>query len=250
MHGFNGRAYIVTGGSDGIGLAAVRLLVERDARVMIADVDVERGEAAVASIGSAARFIRTDISSEEDVKAMVAATVAAFGQLDGALNNAGTSTSIKKLHEIDLAVWQRLHAVNLTGTFLCMKYEIAQMLTSGGGAIVNTASIAGLVGVKQTGEQTAAKHGVAGLTKVAALDYGLDNIRVNAIAPGSTLTKTYAGSLEKQAKQGLPHIEAGIPMGRAAQPSELAEAAVWLLSDASSFVTGVILPVDGGYTAL
>jgi 2,5-dichloro-2,5-cyclohexadiene-1,4-diol dehydrogenase 1 len=252
MKGISDKSIIVTGGSDGIGAATAKLLASLGARVTIADVNESKGTEttqAINSSGGKAQFVRTDIADEASVKAMVAAAVRTYGRLDGAFNNAAIPNTGKRLHEISFAEWQRCQSINLTGTFLCLKYEIEQMLTSGGGAIVNTSSIAGLVYTPMTAEYSSSKHGVSGLTKAAASDYGHDSIRVNAIAPAAVRTAMYARFAETN-----PQFEAQCaalhPIGRASMPEEQAEAVAWLLSDAASFVTGIIMPVDGGYTAV
>lgn len=251
MRSIEGKSIIVTGAANGIGEAAAILFAENGARVTAADIN-DRGAEVVEKIraaGGTAQFIRTDVAREEDVKAMIAAAMAAYGRIDGAFNNGGVPNVGKKLHEVDFSEWQRCHAINLAGVFLCMKYEIAEMLKTGGGAIVNTASVAGLVNVPLCAEYTASKHGVSGITKAAASDYGHDNIRVNAIAPGAVRTAMFAKSCEDN-----PNLEEYCaqvhPIGRFGEPIEQAEAAMWLLSDSASFVTGIVMPVDGGYTAV
>jgi 2,5-dichloro-2,5-cyclohexadiene-1,4-diol dehydrogenase 1 len=252
MQGITGKSVIVTGGSDGIGRAAAMLLATHGARITIGDVNVEDGKAVVEMIraaGGDACFSRCDISDEEDVRNLVDLAVATFGSLNGAFNNAGVPLVSKRVHELSLSDWRKCLSINLDGTFLCIKYEVEQMLKFGGGAIVNTASIASFVNVPFGSEYVASKHGVAGLTKAAACDYGHDNIRVNAVAPGSVQTK-----MLQRAFDDNPDFEAYCndqhPIGRFAQPNEIAEAVLWLLSDASSFVTGAILPVDGGFIAV
>ena len=252
MKGISGKSIIVTGGASGIGGAAVRLLVEHGANVTIADMDATAGEALAQELKNGAgqvQFVRTDVSSEADVVRLVDAAVETYGRLDGAFNNAGVPNLGIPLHDVTLEQWQRCQGVNATGVFLCMKYEIAAMLATGGGAIVNTSSTAGIVNVPMTAEYTASKHAVSGLTKAGASDYGRKNIRVNAIAPSATRTPMYEGYTKTN-----PNFDAHVAelhlLGRSSDPLEQAEAAVWLLSDAASFVTGVILPVDGGYTAV
>lgn len=252
MRGIAGRSYLVTGAASGIGEAIARLLGSCGAKVTLADVNVEGGEAVTRDLraqGQEAQFVCADISSESDVIAMVAAAVDRYGRLDGAVNNAGVPNLGKTLVELSVAEWKRCHEINVMGTFLCLKHEIRQMLGSGGGSIVNTSSVCGLVFVPTTCEYTASKHAVTGLTKAAAAEYGGHNIRVNAFAPSTTRTPLYHKFIG-QHPEYLAIVEATHPLRRASEPAEQAEAAVWLLSDAASYVTGVTLPVDGGYTQL
>ena len=252
MGGIAGRSIIITGASSGIGRAAAHMFSARGAKVTLADRNAEGGAAVLAEViaaGGTGQFIATDISDGAQVKAMVDLAVATYGQLDGAFNNAGIPNCGKRVHELEYSDWQRMIDINLTGTFYCIKHEVEAMLKSGGGAIVNTCSVAGLVNVPTTGEYTAAKHGVAGLTKASAVDYGHDNIRINAIAPGTVETEWFVEACK--VNPALADYCRGVhPIGRFSQPHEQAEAALWLLSDAASFVTGVIMPVDGGYTAV
>jgi len=251
MANLSGKSILCTGAGSGIGRAASVLAARAGARVVVADINERGGRETVESIrkeGGSSTFIQTDIAKEGDVQKMVQHAVDNYGRLDGAFNNAAIPHVVKLLHDMTLAEWERNIYVTLNGTFLCMKYEIAAMLKTGGGAIVNTSSGAGLKGFRMAAEYTAAKHGVIGLTRVAALDYAAQNIRVNAIAPGAVRTAMMQSSLDAD-----PNLEAYIastnPMQRLAQPSELGEGAVWLLSDAASFVTGTCLAIDGGYTA-
>lgn len=252
MKGIEGRSVIVTGGASGIGEAAVRLLVENGANVTIADLNDAAGEALAEELNRGSRkaqFVRTNIASEPDVRAMVEVAMATFGKVDGAFNNAAVPNLGKPLADITLDEFTRCQEINVMGTFLCLKYEIKAMLNNGSGSIVNTSSTCGLVNVPMTSEYTASKHAVSGLTKAAASDYGSNNIRVNAIAPSATRTPMYEGY-----RVTNPNFDAQVAalhlLRRASDPIEQAEAAVWLLSDAASFVTGVILPTDGGYTAV
>lgn len=252
MRGIEGRSIIVTGAGSGIGHAAAVLFAAKGARLTLADRHTAEGERVLEEVltaGGTARFVTTDIADPAQVKAMVDKAVEAYGRLDGAFNNAGIPNIGKRTHELEYAEWQRMIDINLSGTFYCLKHEIDVMLKTGGGAIVNTCSVAGLVNVPGTAEYTAAKHGVSGLTKAAAVDYGHDNIRINAIAPGTVYTELFKKACEVNPK--LEEYCKGVhPIGRFSQPEEQAEAALWLLSDAASFVTGVIMPVDGGYTAV
>ena len=249
---FDNRTALVTGGGSGIGREAALLFAERGARVVVADLVAAGGESTAAAIrerGGEAVFVRTDVTRADEVAAMVEAAVTSFGGLDCAINSAGTATLARtRIHEFSEEEWRRVIDVNLTGVWLCMKHEIAWMLEGGGGAIVNLSSIYGLVAAAGTGAYTASKHAVAGLTKTAALDYAKQNIRVNALSPGYTRTAMVEGVISHN-----PEIEDWFvertPLGRMGAPREIAEAGVWLCSDAAAFVSGVILPVDGGVVA-
>ena len=249
MGAMQGKVVICTGGASGMGRATAALLASRGASVVIADIHEGQGGQVVDAIrvaGGQASFVRADVSSEDDVRGMVAHAVETYGRLDGAFNNAGIGPGACHLHKLDLTAWQRTIAINLTGIFLCLKHEIAAMLQTGGGAIVNMSSAAGLRGNAMFAEYVSSKHGVIGLTRAAALEYGPHNIRVNALAPGSIRTPM----LEKALDMSLLSITpARYPMGRVGEAGEVAEAAAWLLSDAASYITGACLPVDGGSTA-
>ncbi len=248
----NGKAIIVTGGGSGVGRAAALLLTADGARVMVADTNEAGGRETVKlceQAGGAAHFIRTDIASEAEVQKMVEATVAAFGRLDGAFNNAAIPQISKLIHEMPLDEWQRALDVNLTGTFLCIKHEVKAMLATGGGAIVNTASAAGATAFPMAAEYVSSKHAVVGLTKAAAVDYGKLGIRVNAILPGAIRTPMLTGKFAEDPNLE-PYLNSVHPIGRFSEPEEIAAAAVWLLSDDASFVHGSSLSVDGGYIAM
>ena len=245
------KVALVTGGASGIGRATAIALAEAGATVMVADLDHDGCEATAAAIhdaGGTAAVHRVNVAAEEEVERLVDETAAVFGRLDLAFNNAGVGGTMGRTAEYPSDDWDRVIAVNLTGVWYCMKYEIRHMLELGGGAIVNTASVAGLVGMSGAPAYVAAKHGVVGLTRNAAMEYARSNIRVNAVCPGGVRTnmtetadKALPGFLDKLAKHE--------PMGRVAEPEEIASAVVYLLSDGASFMTGHAMAVDGGYVA-
>jgi NAD(P)-dependent dehydrogenase (short-subunit alcohol dehydrogenase family) len=220
--------------------------------VVLADRDRAAGERAAASIahttGAAATFVACDVSRDDEVASLVAGALAAHGRLDFAVNNAGIEGAQAAVAEIDEADWDRTIEVDLKGVWLCMRHELPPMLEAHRGSIVNTSSVGGLVALPGSGAYTAAKHGVIGLTKVAAVDYARAGVRVNAICPGVIRTPMVERLIAS--RPGIEEeMRAGEPIGRFGEPGEIAAAAVWLCSDASSFVTGVALPVDGGYLA-
>jgi NAD(P)-dependent dehydrogenase (short-subunit alcohol dehydrogenase family) len=249
----DGKTALVTGGGSGIGRAASLAYAKEGARVVVADVNVEGGEETVQLIkeaGGEAILVYADVSKPQDTEAMVAQAVEAFGSLDCAFNNAGISGGRDRLLTADYLEddWDRVISINLKGVWLCMKAEIPQMLKQGGGAIVNTASIAGLTGLQGTVAYVAAKHGVTGLTKATALEYAHAGIRVNAVCPGYIHTPLVQGVFDNN--EGFEErVASRHPLGRLGEPSEIAQAVVWLSSDAASFVTGHNMPVDGGYMA-
>lgn len=250
MSGVVGKSIIVTGGASGIGEAAVRLLAEHDAFVTAADVNEDRGvalEKELTDKGLAVQFIRTDISVESDVVAMVAAAETKFGRLDGAFNNAGIANVPGAIADIPLEEAHRVFGINVFGTFLCMKYEIQAMLRAGGGSIVNTSSVSALIYDTNLGIYSASKHAITGLTRAAAAEYGEKGIRVNAIAPSATKTPLYMEYVEANPEY-ISKLEAAHALRRACEPVEQARAAMWLLSADPSFITGITMPVDGGYT--
>jgi len=248
---FAGRVALITGGGSGLGQAAARLLAGRGARVVVADINETGGAETVQQCihaGSEALFVRTDVTLEADVQGAVATAVDRWDRLDAAINNAGINGPTKPIADYTLDEWNTVLSINLTGIFLGLKYEIPQMLAQGGGAIVNTSSGAGLRGFALLPAYVATKHAVLGLTKAAALAYVKEGVRVNAVCPGSTRTPLLEGFMG-----GDPAMEAAMansaPIGRLARPEEIAEAMVWLLSDAASFMVGHALAVDGGAVA-
>lgn len=246
---FQNKVAIVTGGSFGIGKAAAIAFANRGAKVVIADwVEDKETLETIKSSGGDATFVKCDVSKNDDVKKMIDKAIVQYGRIDYAFNNAGIEGLSAPTHECTDENWEKVIPVNLKGVWLCMKYEIPQMLKHGKGAIVNNASIAGLVGFQNIPAYVASKHGVIGLTKNAALEYAKLGIRVNAVCPGvikTPMIDRFTGKSKEVEKQ----FESLEPVGRLGQPEEVAEAVMWLCSDSSSFVTGDALPVDGGWTA-
>jgi NAD(P)-dependent dehydrogenase (short-subunit alcohol dehydrogenase family) len=248
---FSAKVAFVTGGSAGMGAASVRAFAEAGAAVAIVDVDGDAAERFAAELndeGLQALGVACDVSDEEQVKDAVARTVAAFGRLDMAFNNAGIMLPPVDSADETAQAFDRIVAVNLRGVWASMKHELVQMRQQGSGAIVNCSSLAGLVGGNGRATYHATKHGVLGQTKSIALQYGPHGVRVNAVCPGTIATPmvermTAAGGLDPEASA------AGVPLGRLGRPEEIAAAVLWLCSDAASYVTGVALPVDAGYTA-
>ncbi len=245
------KVALITGGSSGIGRATALACAREGARVAVADIVAAGGRETVRLIkeaGGEALFIQANMTRASELEAMVNTVVKTYGRLDCAHNNAGIEGALGKTADYDEAAWDRVIAINLTGVWLCMKYEIPAMLNTGGGAMVNTASAAGLLGVPHMPAYAASKHGVIGLTKTAALEYAKAGVRVNAVCPGiiqtpmvERLTGERPGMFEK--------IATAEPVGRVGQPEEIAESVVWLCSDAASFVTGHAMSVDGGVVA-
>jgi NAD(P)-dependent dehydrogenase (short-subunit alcohol dehydrogenase family) len=250
-----GKSALVTGGASGIGRATALAFAREGARVAVADIMQDAAQRTVNEIkamGGQAMAIACDVTDDDAVKAMIAATVDAFGSLDCAFNNAGiapyqVNAGGQKIADVAPEAWRRLIDVNLTGVWLCLRHEVAQMRAQGsGGVIINTASILGLVGTATSSAYVAAKHGVVGLTKVAAADHAEDNIRVNAVCPGYIETPMTEETMRRRGER----IMARVPMARMGKAVEIAEAVVWLCSPKASFVTGVSWAVDGGYTAI
>ena len=246
-----GKVALVTGGASGIGRATALAFAREGAKLVIADTNAEGGQQTAHMIienGGDATFVRVDVSKATEVEAMISKAVETYGRLDCAHNNAGILAGPQApTAEYPEDVWHHVLAINLTGVWLCMKYELQQMLQQGGGAIVNTASTAGLVGSRGASAHIASKHGVVGLTKAAALEYAQQGIRVNCVCPSVIRTPMTAQGMSDPER--LERILAVLPIGRVGEPEEIAEAVVWLCSDAASFVTGHAMTVDGGYTA-
>jgi len=246
---FKDKVALVTGGSFGIGRATAIAFARRGAKVVIADwMEDKETLAAIQASGGEAIFVKCDVSKDADVKNMVDKAVSQFGRLDFAFNNAGVEGLSAPTHECSEENWDKTIDVNLKGVWLCLKYEIMQMLKNGGGAVVNNASIAGLVGFPNIPAYVASKHGVIGLTNNAALEYAKSKIRVNVVCPGvikTPMIDRFTGKSKEVEKQ----FESMEPVGRLGQAEEVAETVIWLCSDASSFVTGDAIPVDGGWTA-
>jgi NAD(P)-dependent dehydrogenase (short-subunit alcohol dehydrogenase family) len=248
---FSGKVAIVTGAGSGIGLATAAAFAQAGARVVIAEISARTGEQAAQSLrdqGGEAIFVQTDVASASSVETLVSQTMSAFGRLDYAINNAGIDPELTSEASWDEAVFDRIIAINLKGVFLCMKYEIAEMLKSGGGAIVNVASIAGISGVANKPSYTASKHAIVGLTRASSLQYARRGIRINVLCPGGVDTP-----IADDNHRGDPAFIAAMnnahPIGHIAAPSEIASGALFLCSDAASFMTGQPLVLDGGLTA-
>ncbi|MEM7593981.1 MAG: SDR family oxidoreductase [Cyanobacteria bacterium P01_A01_bin.83] len=246
-----GKVALVTGGTTGIGRETAIALAVIGAKVVVSGRGKEKGKATVDLIkkqGGEATFIKADISQGTEVKALIEKTVATYGSLDCAFNNAGTEGTLSPITELSESDLNKVIDINLKGTWLCLKYEIIQMLKQGSGAIVNTSSSAGKVGIANLSPYCASKHGVLGLTKSLAVEYAKQGIRINAIAPGPIDTgMPDRGTTDKETLDN--YISTFVPMGRMGKASEVAEAVVWLCSDAAGFVTGTTLAVDGGYLA-
>ena len=252
MYAFKEKIALVTGGTSGIGLAAASLLASRGAKVVVAARNQDTGESAIDQIrtsGGTAIFMPCDVSDANQCESLVADIVEKYGRLDIAHNNAGVATSGKLLHEYSQELWDETIACNLTGTWLCMKYELEVMKDQGGGAIVNSASIAGVIGYAKSALYTAAKHGIVGLTRNAAIDYGPYGIRVNAVCPGPVQTPMLEKAFAARGPDAKDWFLSRIPLGRFATVDDVAHAIAWLASDESAFVTGHTLFVDGGWTA-
>lgn len=238
------KVAIITGGASGIGEATARRFVQEGAKVTIADMNVEKGEAFVKELGDAAIFVQTNVTDEANVENMVAKTVDAFGKVDILFNNAGIG-DLQPTDELSFSDWQKTISVNLDGVFLVAKHAIRAMKKNGSGSIINTASILGHVGDSQVASYAASKGAVANLTRALAIEFAQDNIRVNAVCPGYIVTPLI-DQLDDAARE---YLVTQHPIGRLGKPEEIANAVLFLASDEASFVTGANLLVDGGYTA-
>lgn len=250
---FNDKVVLVTGGASGIGRATALAFAAQGAKVMVADVDVTGGEETcqlISTRNGQAQFVQTDVSQNAQVEAMLQSTLAAYGKLDIACNNAGIEGQMVPTADYEEAMFRKVIDINLTGVWLCMKYEIPAILAQGGGAIVNVSSVAGVIGAATASAYTAAKHGVIGLTRSAALEYAAAGLRINAICPAYIETPMVmerhmnAGHDEKIYRR----FSKAHPIGRMGKPEEVADGILWLASPQSSFVTGHALVLDGGMT--
>ena len=245
------KVALVTGAASGIGRASSLILAREGAKMVVSDIDASGAEETLSLIkerGGDGVFVHADVSKSNDVQELISRAVSTYGRLDCAYNNAGIEGYMSgRLHEYPEETWDRLVDINIKGVWLCLKYEIPQMLEQGGGAIVNTASVAGLVGARRLSAYIASKHAVVGLTKAAALEYAQDGIRVNAVCPGTIdtpmLDRLIAGWKTDE------DMNTRQPIGRLGTPAEIAETVAWLCSDAASLVTGIAMAVDGGQTA-
>jgi NAD(P)-dependent dehydrogenase (short-subunit alcohol dehydrogenase family) len=251
VSGLAGKVVLITGGGSGIGRCTALTFARSGARVIIADISVVGGEETVAliqAVGGEAAFVPVDVTRSESVIAMVQASVERFGRIDCVFNNAGIEMESAPTADCDEAVFDRIMAVNVRGVFLVMKHVILQMLTQGGGTIVNTCSVAGLRSAAWMPAYAASKHAVAGLTKTAAVEYARKGIRINGVCPGVIRTPMYDAAIALNPKRAAS-TTAMHPIGRLGEAEEVAQAVVWLSSPASAFVVGALLQVDGGFVA-
>jgi NAD(P)-dependent dehydrogenase (short-subunit alcohol dehydrogenase family) len=250
------KVALVTGGTSGIGKATALAFGAAGAKVVFSgrrDAEGEKTAKLIRETGAECLYVHSDASNEEDIKALVQKTVATYGRLDFAFNNAGFGTVPKPLHEQSIEDFDSTMATNLRGVFLCMKYEIQQMLTQGAGVIINNSSVWGSIGAPGMGPYTASKHAVMGLTRSAALDYAKQGIRINAVNPGyirgtELVTPKSLQEMGMTLEQFDSMLSSSVPMGRRGQPEEIAATVVFLCSDAASYITGQPLAIDGGYT--
>ena len=245
------KVALVTGAGSGIGRASSLILAREGAKMVVSDIDASGAEETLSLIkerGGDGVFVHADVSKSNDVQELISRAVSTYGRLDCAYNNAGIEGYMSgRLHEYPEETWDRLVDINIKGVWLCLKYEIPLMLEQGGGAIVNTASVAGLVGARRLSAYIASKHAVVGLTKAAALEYAQDGIRVNAVCPGIIDTPMMDRLIAGRETDEDMHTRQ--PIGRMGTPAEVAETVAWLCSDAASLVTGIAMAVDGGQTA-
>lgn len=249
---FAGKTVLVTGAAGGIGRVTALAFGQAGARVAVSDVSVAAGEETAALIkqaGGEAIFIRADVTRASEVEALIAQVVASYGRLDCAFNNAGIEEENLPTAQCEEGLFDRIMSVNVKGVWLCMKYEILQMQKQGGGSIVNTASVAGLVGAPLQPAYAASKHAVVGLTKTAAAEYGKSGIRINSVCPGIINTSMMDRALEREPKR-QKFVQKAHPIGRIGEADEIASAVLWLCSDGASFVLGHQLAVDGGLTSI
>jgi NAD(P)-dependent dehydrogenase (short-subunit alcohol dehydrogenase family) len=247
---FEGKVALVTGAASGLGLATAKAFAESGASVALADWNEDAVRTAadeLATQGHKALAIRCDVADDSQVEAMVARTVAAFGQLDAAYNNAGVQNVLAETADTTREDYDRVMGINLRGEWSCMKFELQQMRKQGNGSIVNCSSLGGLVGGGGRGIYHAAKHGVLGFTKSAALEYAARGIRINAVCPGLIWTPMADQMVAAGQGDALKAMEKNVPMGRVGRPEEIANAVLWLCSDAASYVTGQSISVDGGF---
>ena len=248
----DGKAVLITGAASGIGRATAVMAAQEGAKLLVSDVTDDAGTALAQELGNGSAYKRCDVTNEDEVEALVEAANQTFGRLDGAFNCAGILGLVALTTDTPLDAWKRIIEVDLNGVFLCTKHELKVMGEQGSGAILNMASAAGLIGWAGASGYVAAKHGVVGLTKAAAVEFAPQGVRVNAICPAYTETPMVTDLFENILGGDPANVEAARanhPIGRFAQAEEIAAACVWLLSDKASFVTGTAMPVDGGYTA-